>query len=176
MHILNLNLFKFKFKLMEVLSSIPLIQFNWIFCIGSLMSYTLCPHHLSTMFKYFLIYLNLNLIQTSTSYNSCCSIPFRMILFAYWIIWNILPTLSTHLSYWHDIHLEFIMPLVIIFYINNSFSVTHSSYLPPITFEHIDTCTVSIPVVIVAKLCCVWFVDLWFFILAWWLIWVLLLR
>src|SRR4051812_46431561 len=67
--------------------------------------------------------LNLNLIQTSTYYNMCCTIPFHVILFAYWITCNILSAISTHLSYWHDVHLEFIMPLFIIFCIDNSLSV-----------------------------------------------------
>ena len=137
----NLNLFRFKFNLLEAISLIPLIQFNWfLFRRNTHIIYllsTLCIHNIQV----FLICLNLNLIQTSTYYDLCCSIPFHVILFAYWIIWNILSVISTHLSYWHDIHLEFIMYFIIIFYSGNSLSVNSLEF----TF-HLSPSSTSTPI------------------------------
>ena len=83
------------------------------FCIGSLVSYTLCPHHLYTKFKYFLICLNLNLIQTSTCYNSCCSVSVACdSLCILDHMRHPIDGIHTPFSYWHDIHLEFINAVV----------------------------------------------------------------
>src|ERR1041385_2065677 len=44
------------------------------------------PSMCTQKFKCFFICLNSNSIQFCTCYDLCCSIPFHVILFAYWIV------------------------------------------------------------------------------------------
>ena len=137
------------------------------FCIGSLVSYTLCPHHPYTMIQTLLIYLNLNLIQTSTCYNSCCSISVaRDPLCILDHMRHPIGIIHTPFSCWHAIHLEFINAVVKILYrwiftvdsLEFTFHRSLSSTSTPLHFKAFCFCFVAKTLVIV----------LLFFVLSLW--------